>query len=194
MRNDTAEIAVILLALIGPSQAKLAALELALDEGGLEMTATWGSESEAKGFSLQAEFDAVNIFWTADNSDYKDLELLKIMPRDYGVDFEYRIKIEAAGQLRSESGLIKMNLARSRDYKTVDWCVGFYYDYTNYINAGIETSGEALEGATRFSVRPIAALKLGELGHINGGFDIASLITGALFDALYFDIGFKWKW
>jgi hypothetical protein len=168
--------------------ASLAALEFAVSDTGFEMTAAWRQESAVKGFGLQADADKINIFWGYQNSD-----MLKIMPAEHGVHFEYKINVEAADDTQADSGIIKMSLNRSRDYHALDYLVGFYYDYHDYLHTGIETSGEVIDGSMRFSVRPIVTLELGAIGRINSGFDIGALIAGNTFNALYIDICFKWQ-
>ncbi|MDR3283962.1 MAG: hypothetical protein LBS97_02150 [Treponema sp.] len=190
MRNNAAGLAPIVMSIfVCLSQANLAALEFAVNNTGFEMTVIWQQESAEKGFSLQAQSDKINILWGSEDSDK-----LKIMPAEYGVDFEYRIDISPDNSIQADRGLIKMSLARSRDYDALDYRIGFYYDYTDYLRAGMETSGEVIDGVPRFSLRPIIGLELGTIGYINSGFDIGNVTNGKWEDALYIDIRCQWKW
>ena len=156
----------------------------------LMMSFLWHNGGSLDGLVLVSGGDDVTILWNSESG----IENLHILPHEYGVNLEYPIPMGETARDAADYGLITVNLDRSENYEAFHYAVGFFYDYFDFLNTGIEVSGKTEDGRTDFSVRPVFHFKDRDIISLRCGLDLVSMFTGDIRKMIYLDFRAGWKW
>jgi hypothetical protein len=76
----------------------------------------------------------------------------------------------------------------------VDGTIGFYYDVLDTVYSGIETAWQVIDHDIRFSVRPMANIKIGEHALVKGWYALENLGSGGNpVNDLFLELSFSWN-
>ena len=154
------------------------------------MSFLWRRDDVLNGFFLLSNGNTVDIFWNSESR----IDNLRITPRGFSVDFEYPIVINTNADTKSDYGYITLNLARSENYDAFHYAAGFYYDYFEFLNTGMELSCATAEGIAGFAVKPVFRFRYRDIVLLRCGIDLISMFTGAAEKTIHCDIFLNFKW